>query len=78
MQTGSRGLLIAALACAVLAVSAEPAHAYIDPGTTNMIIQAVAAAALTAATMVGVFWRAIKNFFHNLGNRLKKGASRQD
>ena len=44
------------------AISAEPAHAYIDPGTGSMIAQSITAAILTAGALVGVFWRSIKNF----------------
>jgi hypothetical protein len=48
---------------------ASPAHAYLDPGTGSMIIQAIAAAVLTAGAMLGVFWRSVKNFLLKFGRR---------
>lgn len=61
-------VLIPGVMLTVLALSVEPVYAYIDPGTGSMIIQAIAAAVLTAGAMAGVFWRSIKNFFMSLGS----------
>jgi len=75
MPMSNKGVLIPGVVLAVFVVSTKPAYAYIDPGTGSMIVQAIAAAVLTAGAMAGVFWRAIKNFFVNRGKRHKDGAS---
>jgi hypothetical protein len=67
----NKWILIPCVACALLVVSTAPAYAYIDPGTGSMLVQAIAASVLTAGAMVGVFWKAIKNFFLNIGKRCK-------
>lgn len=43
----------------------KPAHAYLDPGTGSIILQALAAGVLA----LGVGWRWIINFFKNLGKK---------
>ncbi len=42
------------------------AHAYIDPGTGSMLLQAVLAAVVGIAMAVKLFWRKIKFFFMKL------------
>ncbi len=74
----TKGLVISGAALTVLVLSTKPVHAYIDPGTGSMIIQAIAAAVLTAGAMLGVFWRSVKNFFMNLGSRSKQDAADKD
>ena len=39
------------------------AHAYIDPGSGSIIIQAIIGAIATAGTTLTIYWRKIKNFF---------------
>ena len=39
------------------------AHAYIDPGSGSIIIQAIIAAIATAGTTATIYWNKIKNFF---------------
>lgn len=41
----------------------DNAHAYLDPGTGSIIIQAVIAAVLGAAFTIKMYWRRIKDFF---------------
>ena len=39
------------------------AHAYIDPGSGSIIIQAIIGAIATAGTTLTIYWRKIKDFF---------------
>ena len=47
------------------------AHAYIDPGTGSMIIQALLAAIAVCAVSIGIFWRRLKDFWGRLFGRNK-------
>ena len=51
------------LSIAVLVVSTAPAHAYLDPATGSMILQAIATAGIGAMLYFAWFWRKIKDFF---------------
>jgi hypothetical protein len=51
-------------------IAAPSAHAYIDPGSTNFIIQIVIGAAAGAGLAIATFWRRIAAFFSK-----KKAAS---
>lgn len=42
------------------------AHAYIDPGTGSMVVQAVIAAIAIASVSIGIFWRRLRSFFSRL------------
>lgn len=50
-------------------LSIESAHAYLDPGTGSMIIQAVIGAVAGALFFIKTYWANIKAFF---ANRKKK------
>ena len=39
------------------------AHAYIDPGSGSIIIQAILGAIAAAGTTLTIYWRKIKDFF---------------
>ena len=71
-------ILISFVVFAWLVISVAPAYAYLDPGTGSMIIQSIAAIVLTAGAMAGVFWKAIKNFFLNIGKPRKNNAAEND
>lgn len=45
------------------AIAAPSAHAYIDPGSTNFIIQIVIGALAGAGLAIATFWRRIRTFF---------------
>lgn len=47
-------------------------HAYIDPGTGSLVLQAVIGALVGALVAVGLFWNRIKLFVKNLFSRSKK------
>ncbi|MCD6297543.1 MAG: hypothetical protein J7M30_10350 [Deltaproteobacteria bacterium] len=60
------------LLCAVFPlVFAKRAHAYIDPGTGSMLVQAALAAVAAASVSIGVFRRRIRSFFGRLFGRKK-------
>lgn len=40
-----------------------PAHAYLDPGTGSMILQAIIGAVAIAFTTISVYWYKFKSFF---------------
>jgi len=54
------------------------AHAYIDPGTGSMIIQAVIAAIAVASVSIGIFWRRLRAFFERLFGRNNSGGDDSD
>jgi len=56
----------------VLFVFVTQAHAYIDPGTGSMMIQALLAAIAAGAVAIGVFWGRFKTLCARLFGR-KKG-----
>ena len=65
-------LFISALCVVVsLLVFVNQAHAYIDPGTGSMIIQAVLAVVATAAVSICMFWARVKLFLARLFGRKK-------
>ena len=47
----------------------NPAHAYIDPGTGSMMVQAVLAAVAAVSVSIGIFWRRIRPFLDRLFGR---------
>jgi hypothetical protein len=56
-------LKIIALAVAVLGISAEPAFAYIDPGTGSILLQSVIGAISGALVLLRLYWTRIRRFF---------------
>lgn len=53
--------LLAVLATGVL--TANPAHAYIDPGSGSMVIQLLVAAIAGGLFTLKVYWRRLKSHF---------------
>lgn len=47
----------------VLALSATPAYAYLDPGTGSMLVQALVAGLAVASAGVAAFWTRIRQLF---------------
>jgi hypothetical protein len=43
--------------------AALPAHAYLDPGTGSMILQAVIATVAMSVAAISVYWQKFKSFF---------------
>lgn len=57
--------------------------AYLDPGTTSVIIQAVAGVVIACGVAVGAFWGKISAFFkkkkiERMEKRLEKQAEKQE
>lgn len=46
-----------------LTIYANPAYAYLDPGTGSIILQGLIAGLLAIAAAGGAFWQRIKSFF---------------
>ena len=57
------GRLTAVVAAPFLAMAAEPAWAYLDPGTGSMIISAIVGLFATVGLAVKTYWYKIKAFF---------------
>ena len=47
-------------------------HAYLDPGTGSIVLQAVIGALVGGFVAIGLFWNRIKAFVRNLFSRSKK------
>ena len=47
-------------------------HAYIDPGTGSLVLQAVIGAMVGVFVAIGLFWNRIKIFVKNLFSKSKK------
>lgn len=47
-------------------------HAYIDPGTGSIVLQAIIGALVGGFVAIGLFWNRIKAFVRNLFSRSKK------
>ncbi len=63
---------IVILLCVVFAlVLVKRAHAYIDPGTGSMLVQAAIAAVAAVSVSIGVFRRRLRSFFGRLFGRKK-------
>ncbi|HEX7016750.1 MAG TPA: hypothetical protein VF191_14675 [Cyclobacteriaceae bacterium] len=52
-----RRLIVAAM---VLSASVTHAHAYLDPGTGSMIVQAIVGVVAVAGTSVALYWQRVK------------------
>ncbi len=51
------------LICATLLAFAPSAHAYIDPGTGSLILQAILGGVAGAAFVLKLYWGRIKSLF---------------
>ena len=56
----------------------ETSHAYLDPGTGSIILQAVIGVAVGGLFAVGLFWSRVKAFFRNLFSRGEKEKDERD
>jgi hypothetical protein len=55
---------------------AQPAYAYIDPGTGSMLLQGLIAAVAAAAVAIKLYWQKVKAFL--FGRREKAGSPADD
>ncbi len=56
----------------------DTSHAYLDPGTGSIILQAVIGVAVGGLFAVGLFWSRVKTFFKNLFSRGEKHEGDKD
>ena len=63
--------LVISLCAVFVLVLVKRAHAYIDPGTGSMLVQAAIAAVAAASVSIGVFRRRLRSFFGRLFGRKK-------
>lgn len=52
-----------ALAALTLLLTADDAHAYLDPGTGSLVLQIMVGSVLAVGYTVKVYWRRIRSFF---------------
>ena len=48
------------------------AHAYLDPGTGSIILQAIVGSFAAFFTSIYIFWNKVKNFYKKIFNKNKK------
>ena len=48
------------------------AHAYLDPGTGSIILQAIIGAFAAFFTSIYIFWNKVKNFYKKIFKKIKK------
>ena len=48
------------------------AHAYLDPGSGSIILQALIAFLAGVGTFISVYWKKIKNLISNILQKIKK------
>ena len=53
---------IAFIGLLFLAAAPQPAHAYIDPGTAGLLLQAIIGGAIGALFTIRIYWQRIKTF----------------
>ena len=51
------------LTLGVLLISADDAHAYLDPGTGSMLLQGLIGGIAVASVAIGGYWSKVKAFF---------------
>ena len=56
----------------LLPLTPQSVHAYIDPGTGSLIIQALIASFVGGLFLLKVFWRNVRAFFSNLFSKAKR------
>lgn len=61
----------------LLISSVKPAHAYLDPGTGSMMVQAVLAVIAAVSVSIGVFWKRIKMIFGRMFGGKERGEQDQ-
>ena len=48
------------------------AHAYLDPGTGSIILQAIIGAFAAFFSSIYIFWNKVKNFYKKIFKKIKK------
>ncbi|MBO9591148.1 MAG: hypothetical protein J7557_20880 [Devosia sp.] len=55
----------------LLTAFATPAHAYLDPGTGSMLLQAIIGAVAVAGATLSMYWRQLRDKFSFLLKRAR-------
>lgn len=63
IRNGVRAIARGVPAGVVALLFAAPAHAYLDPGTANLILQSIIGILAAIGAGIGVFWSRIQAFF---------------
>lgn len=71
-MTASTRFVAAVILAMVLLSGPDSAHAYIDPGSGSIIIQAIVAAVVGMAVTLKLFWQKIKMSVLSLFSRRQK------
>ena len=67
-RKGARGprrkpmILQILLPTAIMAAVAQPAYAYLDPGTGSIIVQGIVAGVAATVAYAGIYWERVKSF----------------
>lgn len=77
METNSK-LIMSLIALCILMLSANPAYAYLDPGTGSMVVQAVIAAVAAVSVSIGIFRRRLISLFGRIFGRKDSGGLDSD
>lgn len=62
-------LVVTAVAVGFVVTTASAAHAYIDPGSTNFILQLLLGGLLGAGLAIATFWKRIRSFVGRVFSR---------
>jgi len=54
------------------------AHAYLDPGTGSIVLQALIGGIVAAAAFARIYWRRIKNFIFRRSSRARSDGTNVD
>jgi hypothetical protein len=66
-------VLLAALASGATLITAQEAHAYLDPGTGSMLLQVLIAGLAATSVVVGRYWYKVKSYFVRSSDRTARG-----
>lgn len=64
-----RSILVVAMFLIAAALSPAAAHAYLDPGTGSLLLQALVAGLLAAVMTVRIYFQRLKSFVRRLFGR---------
>ena len=77
MKSNGRIIMPLTALCVVM-LSPITAHAYLDPGTGSMMVQALLAAVAAVGVSIGIFWRRFRSFFGRIFGRKNSGRHDSD
>jgi hypothetical protein len=70
---------IAGITLIIVMIISRPAHAYLDPGTGSMLIQAAIAIIAAGSLFLSMFWKRVKAFLNKIfGSKEATGDQHND